>query len=174
MPLYIKTPNLDDYNKVPPYGIKFDTIDCGLNGKYAGASFNTSWIKEIYKNVPENMIEEINNKMYSFGKLEVNTANSCYSITPTDDINTCILQGGTFPLPIKIETPFFSFMGQYAPLMFTIKDIPENGSKAGQIFSTSLIEDMTILNKKGENITDRFQDEIGYDKMQSNDEYIRA
>lgn len=58
--------------------------------------------------------------------------------------------------------------------MFTIKDIPENGSKAGQIFSTSLIEDMTILNKKGENITDRFQDEIGYDKMQSNDEYIRA
>lgn len=58
--------------------------------------------------------------------------------------------------------------------MFTIKDIPENGSKAGQIFSTSPIEDMTILNKKGENITDRFQDEIGYDKMQSNDEYIRA
>ena len=165
MPLYIKTPNLDDYNKVQPYGMRFDTIDCGLNGKYACTSFNTSWIKEIYKNVPENMIEEINNKMYSFGKLEVNTANSCYTITPTDDINTCILQGGAFPLPIKIETPFFSFMGQYAPMMFTIKDIPENGSKAGQIFSTSPIEDMTILNKKGENITDRFQDEIGYDKI---------
>lgn len=95
MPLYIKTPNLDDYNKVPPY------------------------------------------------------------------------------LPTKIETPFFSFMGQSAPLMFTIKDIPENGSKAGQIFSTSPIEDITILNQKGWNITDRFQDEIGYDKLKSNDEYVR-
>ena len=177
-PLYIKTPNFDGLMK----GDRFPFIceNCGANGEYSGAMYNTSPIEQLY-DVPQNVLEDVNIKGYNVGKIELATNNHFYTITPTNDKDTCLLTGGQF-FNIPIDTPFFNNMQSLEGFQFCIKNVPENGDLAGKFVKTSAIVNSAIIDRNGKDITSNFTQELGIDKMmekmqeamQMNDDFARA